>query len=75
MNDRTIQPRNKRRTSALDNITQPSWNRELTLEFRALLPVLTGCVLLHPEQDQQLTDVCSGPPKPKQAGAQLLDDK
>ncbi|WP_406673776.1 type ISP restriction/modification enzyme [Nonomuraea sp. N2-4H] len=61
LNDRTTQPRNKRRTSALDDITQPCWNRELTLEFLALLSVLTGCVLLHPEQDQLLTDVCSGP--------------
>ncbi|GAA1772759.1 hypothetical protein GCM10009734_97130 [Nonomuraea bangladeshensis] len=61
LNDRTIQPRNKRRTSALDDITQLSWNRELTLEFLALLSVLTGCVLLHPEQNQLLTDVCSGP--------------
>lgn len=61
MNDRTIQPRNKRRTSGLDDITQTSWNRELTLEFLALLSVPTGCVLRHPEQDQVLADVCSGP--------------
>ncbi|WP_336215012.1 type ISP restriction/modification enzyme [Nonomuraea sp. LPB2021202275-12-8] len=61
LNDRTSQPRNKRRTSSLDDITQASWNRELTLEFLALLSVLTGCVLMHPEQDQVLTDVCRGP--------------
>ncbi|GAA4188283.1 hypothetical protein GCM10022252_23230 [Streptosporangium oxazolinicum] len=61
LNDRTVHPRNKRRTSSLDNITQASWNREMTFEFLTLLSVLTGCVLLHPEQDQVLTDVCSGP--------------
>jgi hypothetical protein len=61
LNDRTAQPRNKRRSSDLDDITSISWNRDLTFEFLALLSVLTGCVLLHPEQELLLDEVCAGP--------------
>jgi hypothetical protein len=61
LNDRTVRPRNKRRSSDLDDITPTSWNRDLTLEFLALLSVLTGCVLLHPEQERLLNEVCAGP--------------
>jgi hypothetical protein len=61
LNDRTARPRNKRRSSALDDITLISWNRDLTFEFLALLSVLTGCVLLHPEQERLLNEVYAGP--------------
>lgn len=61
LNDRTVRPRNKRRTSDLDDIAPTSWNRDLTFEFLALLSVLTGCVLLHPKQDRLLNEVCEGP--------------
>jgi hypothetical protein len=61
LNDRTERPRNKRQSSELDHITQTSWNRDLTFEFLALLSVLTGCVLLHPIQEQLLNEACAGP--------------
>ncbi|GLY80588.1 type ISP restriction/modification enzyme [Actinoallomurus iriomotensis] len=61
LNDRTAQPRNKRRSSDLDDIASISWNRDLTLEFLALLSVLTGCVLLQSEQERLLNEVCAGP--------------
>jgi hypothetical protein len=61
LNDRTMRPRNKRRSSELDDIRPTSWNRDLTFEFLALLSVLTGCVRLHPEQERLLSEVCTGP--------------
>jgi hypothetical protein len=61
LNDRTARPRNKRRSSDLDEVTPISWNRDLTFEFLALLSVLTGCVLLHPDQERLLNEVCAGP--------------
>lgn len=60
LNDRTARPRNKRRSSDLDDITVTSWNRDFTFEFLALLSVLTGCVLLHPEQERLLNEICIG---------------
>ncbi|MFC6881473.1 type ISP restriction/modification enzyme [Actinomadura yumaensis] len=61
LNDRTARPRNKRRTSELDDITLTAWSHNLTFEFLALLSVLTGCVLLHPKQEQLLDEICAGP--------------
>jgi hypothetical protein len=61
LNDRTARPRNKRRSSELDDIRTISWNRDLTFEFLGLLSVLTGCVLLHPEQERLLSEICAGP--------------
>jgi hypothetical protein len=61
LNDRTERPRNKRRSSDLDDITPTSWNRGFTFELLALLSVLTGCVLLHPTQEQLLGELCAGP--------------
>ncbi|MFG1997599.1 type ISP restriction/modification enzyme [Spirillospora sp. NPDC048911] len=61
LNGRTIQPRNKRRSSALDDIRPATWNRDLTFEFLALLSVLTGCVLLQPGQEALLNEICAGP--------------
>ncbi|WP_242888837.1 type ISP restriction/modification enzyme [Actinomadura litoris] len=61
LNDRTTRPRNKRKSSQLDDITPTTWSRNLTFEFLALLSVLTGCVLLHPEQERLLNEICAGP--------------
>ncbi|MFF4237800.1 type ISP restriction/modification enzyme [Actinomadura geliboluensis] len=61
LNDRTTRPRNKRRSSELDDITPTTWSRDFTLEFLALLSVLTGCVLLHPKQERLLDEICAGP--------------
>jgi predicted helicase len=61
LNDRTTRPRNKRRSSELDDITPTAWSRNFTLEFLALLSVLTGCVLLYPEQARLLDEICAGP--------------
>ncbi|MEU8345381.1 type ISP restriction/modification enzyme, partial [Spirillospora sp. NPDC048832] len=61
LNDRTTRPRNKRRSSELDDITPTTWSRDFTLEFLALLSVLTGCLLLHPKQERLLDEICTGP--------------
>ncbi|MEV4251839.1 type ISP restriction/modification enzyme [Spirillospora sp. NPDC049652] len=61
LNDRTARPRNKRRTSELDDIVLETWEREFTVELLALLSVLTGCVRLEPRQADLLTRVVQGP--------------
>ncbi len=58
LNDRTIQPRNKRRSSRLDDIGVNSWTRRFTDELLALLSVLTGCTQLHPAQATLLDRIC-----------------
>jgi hypothetical protein len=61
LNDRTLRPRNKRRSSRLDDIGVTEWTRRLTEELLALLSVVTGCVELHETQAGLLGRICDGP--------------
>jgi hypothetical protein len=61
LNDRARKPRNKRRSSRLDDLRGTSWSRLFTDELLALLSVLTGCVELHSIQRELLDRVCDGP--------------
>lgn len=62
LNDRTRQPRYKKRTSPeLDGMTVTNWDRRLTDELLALLGVLTGCVRAEDAQRNLLDEVCDAP--------------
>ena len=61
LNDRMLMPRNKRKTSTLDDLNVTSWSRQFTDELLALLSVLKGCVEQAPKQEALLDRVCGGP--------------
>ncbi len=61
LNDRTLHPRNKRRSSRLDDTGVTAWTRRFTDELLSLLSVVTGCVELHERQGALLEEVCEGP--------------
>jgi hypothetical protein len=61
LNVRALNPRNKRRSSQLDDIGVTSWTGRFTEELHALLSVLTGCVALQRKQHALLQSACAGP--------------
>lgn len=62
LNDRMANPRNKQRSSRLDDeVRVTSWEQRFTNELLALLAVLTGCIQLQSKQVDVLHRVCDGP--------------